>query len=110
MDVASESIFGNNYTRKYANQEDSVRSIQDLNSRIKRVRDEYDVRQKKFDELVRAPQQQAPQQRVNADQAVTAGIGILGAASAAAPVLAPFAAASGVGYGVYKLGQSFSLW
>jgi hypothetical protein len=39
-----------------------------------------------------------------------AGATILGSASAAAPALAPVAAGLGVGYGVYKLGQSFKLW
>jgi len=36
--------------------------------------------------------------------------GILGAASTVAPILAPVAAAAGVGYGVYKLGHTFDLW
>lgn len=36
--------------------------------------------------------------------------GIAGAAALAAPALIPFAAAAGVGYGVYKLGESFKLW
>lgn len=48
--------------------------------------------------------------RVNADSAASAGVGILGAASIASPALVPFAAAAGIGYGVYKLGESFSLW
>jgi len=36
--------------------------------------------------------------------------GILGAASVAAPALAPVAAVAGVGYGVYKLGETFHWW
>lgn len=36
--------------------------------------------------------------------------GILGAASIAAPFLAPAAAVAGVAYGTYKLGQTFDLW
>jgi hypothetical protein len=44
------------------------------------------------------------------DSALSTGVGILGAASLAAPALAPFAAAAGVGYGVYKLGETFKLW
>lgn len=36
--------------------------------------------------------------------------GILGAASLAAPALIPAAAAAGVAYGVYKLGNTFNLW
>lgn len=36
--------------------------------------------------------------------------GIAGAAALAAPALIPFAAATGVGYGIYKLGESFKLW
>lgn len=46
----------------------------------------------------------------NLDSAAASGISILGAASLAAPTLLPFAAAAGVGYGTYKLGQSLSLW
>lgn len=51
-------------------------------------------------------QRQAP----NLDSAASAGIGILGAASLAASSLVPVAAAAGIGYGVYKLGESFKLW
>jgi len=36
--------------------------------------------------------------------------GIFGAASIAAPALAPVAAVAGVGYGVYKLGETFHWW
>lgn len=35
---------------------------------------------------------------------------LAGAAATLSPVLAPVAAAGAVGYGVYKLGQSFKLW
>lgn len=52
-----------------------------------------------------------PQVRVvNSDGVASAGVGILGAASLTNPSLLPFAAAAGVGYGVYKLGESFNLW
>lgn len=36
--------------------------------------------------------------------------GIAGAASYFNPILAPVAAVGGVGYGTYKLGQSFNWW
>ena len=49
-------------------------------------------------------------QSPNLDSAASAGIGILGAASLAASSLVPVAAAAGIGYGVYKLGESFKLW
>lgn len=51
-----------------------------------------------------------PARVVNADGAATAGLGLLGAAAVAAPAIAPVAAAAGVGYGIYKLGESFNLW
>jgi hypothetical protein len=38
------------------------------------------------------------------------GATILGSASLAAPALAPVAAGLGVGYGLYKLGETFKLW
>jgi len=38
------------------------------------------------------------------------GATVLGSASLAAPALAPVAAGLGVGYGLYKLGESFKLW
>jgi hypothetical protein len=44
------------------------------------------------------------------DQTAQQGLGILGAASLAFPAIAPVAAAASVGYGVYKLGESFKLW
>jgi hypothetical protein len=47
---------------------------------------------------------------INTDNVFQAGLGLIGAATAAAPVLAPVAAAAGIGYGIYKLGESFSLW
>ncbi len=46
----------------------------------------------------------------NYDAAAASGVSLLGAASLAAPAVLPFAAAAGVGYGAYKLGQSLSLW
>ncbi len=46
----------------------------------------------------------------NFDAAAASGVSLLGAASLAAPAVLPFAAAAGVGYGAYKLGQSLSLW
>ncbi len=47
---------------------------------------------------------------VNPDAAFTAAEGLLGAASIYAPAIAPVAAVAGIGYGVYKLGESFKLW
>lgn len=47
---------------------------------------------------------------LNLDSAAASGVSLLGAASLAAPAVLPFAAAAGVGYGAYKLGQSLSLW
>ncbi len=46
----------------------------------------------------------------NFDSVASAGLGLLGTAASAAPVLAPVALAAGIGYGTYKLGQSFNLW
>lgn len=46
----------------------------------------------------------------NYDAAAVSGISILGSASLAAPALLPVAAAAGIGYGTYKLGQALSLW
>ncbi len=46
----------------------------------------------------------------NPGEVLGVGAGILGAASVAAPVLAPVAAVAGVGYGVYKLGETFHWW
>ncbi len=46
----------------------------------------------------------------NYDAAANAGIGVLSAASLAAPAILPFAAAAGIGYGTYKLGQALSIW
>jgi hypothetical protein len=39
-----------------------------------------------------------------------AGSALAGSAAIAAPALAPVAAGLGVGYGVYKLGQSLKFW
>ncbi len=47
---------------------------------------------------------------VRTDDFLGAGVGLIGAASVAATSLAPVAAAAGIGYGVYKVGQSLSLW
>ncbi len=51
-----------------------------------------------------------PSNTARAADAVGGVAGIAGAASLAAPALLPVAAALGVGYGVYKLGNSFDLW
>lgn len=51
-----------------------------------------------------------PATAVSVDGAASASVGILGAASVASPALVPFAAAAGIGYGIYKLGESFKLW
>lgn len=47
---------------------------------------------------------------VDTTGAAAAGLSTLGAASLAFPALAPVAAAAGIGYGLYKLGDSLNLW
>lgn len=49
-------------------------------------------------------------QTAQAFEAIGATAATTAAASGIFPALAPAAAALGVGYGVYKLGQSFQLW
>jgi len=44
------------------------------------------------------------------DEIAGGSLGILGGAAILAPAVAPVAAAAGIGYGAYKLGQSFKLW
>ncbi len=44
------------------------------------------------------------------DSTVGASVGLLGAASAFAPALAPAAAAVGLGYGIYKFGDAVGIW
>lgn len=46
----------------------------------------------------------------NYDSAAASGVGLLSAATLAAPALLPVAAAAGIGYGTYKIGQALSLW
>ncbi len=48
--------------------------------------------------------------RVDPANAVGAAAGVAGAASIVAPAFLPVAAALGVGYGTYKLGESLNLW
>lgn len=47
---------------------------------------------------------------INVDQVATTSLGILGSASLLNPTLAPIAAAAGLGYGAYKLGETFHFW
>jgi hypothetical protein len=47
---------------------------------------------------------------VNPENVASAGVSALGAATLAFPALAPVAAAAGIGYGIYKLGDSLNLW
>ncbi len=44
------------------------------------------------------------------DPIATTALGVLGPASAFAPVLAAPVAAAGLGYGVYKAGQALKIW
>lgn len=48
--------------------------------------------------------------KVNIGDSLGTVAGIAGAASYFNPVLAPVAAVGGIGYGTYKLGQSFNWW
>jgi hypothetical protein len=48
--------------------------------------------------------------RTVVESSATARIGILGSAALLQPELLPVAAAAGIGYGIYKLGESFNFW
>lgn len=71
-----------------------------------------------FDQRAQARREKYPElykpvksvKTVDFGDALGASSGIIGAASLLNPALAPAAAAAGIGYGTYKLGQSFNLW
>lgn len=50
------------------------------------------------------------QRRAAIDSAVAPAVGIAGSAALLNPALVPVAAGLGIGYGVFKLGESLKLW
>lgn len=105
MDIAAEATF--NVPKRGLIKPNSPDNYQ----RYKRIRADYDNRSKKFDRLIKSYPVETPRQpSFDYSNAAAAGIGTLGAASPFLPALAPVAAAAGLGYAVYKLGDSFNLW
>jgi hypothetical protein len=52
----------------------------------------------------------SPASRVIVDNTAASGAGILSSVALLNPELLPLAAGAGIGYGIYKLGESFNFW
>lgn len=88
-------------------------SVRAINSQRQQQRgiDSAGFQQRQLERAAKYPElYETAKPRSNLGDQLGAATGVISGAAFFNPALAPAAAAAGIGYGTYKLGQSFNLW